>query len=241
MTTGVVGVVCALQSEARHLGPISSRHASVAQLADGKLLSVAGMGGAAATVAARNLLAAGAGALLSFGMAGGLDPKLPAGTIFIAREVVAADGTAFASDPGWTEQVRGALAARHVLSGGRLLSETAAVTTIARKAALLRATGAAAVDMESLAVAQVAHAQGVPFIAVRVIVDVATDALPDSVRGAADAQGQVRLARLLGQLLVRPGDVVPLLRLSRRYRDASRALAALGRSGALTAHAVSRP
>ena len=199
------------------------------------------MGGAGAAVAARNLLAAGAGSLVSFGMAGGLDPKLPAGTIFIASEVVAADGTRIATDPGWTEQVRGALVALHALSGGKLLTETAAVATIARKAHLFRATGAVAVDMESLAVAQVAHTHGVPFIAVRVIVDVATDALPDLVREAVDAAGDVRLAHLLGQLLVRPGDVVPLVRLARRYREASRALAAVAGSGALTARVASPP
>jgi len=237
LTTDLVGVVCALQSEARHLGPIVSRHASVAALADGKLLTVAGIGGAAATLAANNVVAAGATALISWGMAGGLDPALPAGTIFLPVEIVAADGTVLATDSGWHAQLRVALAAQRPLSAGKLLTTAAAVTSVAEKASLFHATGAAAVDMESAAIAQVARAHGLPFIAVRVIVDEATDALPDSVRDAADARGEVNIGRLVARVCRRPQDVVPLTRLTRRYLEASRALAAVARSGALAAQA----
>jgi adenosylhomocysteine nucleosidase len=237
LTTGVVGVVCALRSEGRHLGPIVSRHASVAALADGKLLTVAGTGGAAATLAADNLVAAGATALVSWGMAGGLDPALRAGQIFLPAQIVAADGMALATDARWREQVRAALAPRQPLSEGRLLTSPAAITSVAQKARLFHVTGAAAVDMESAAIARVAQAHGLPFIAVRVIVDVASDALPDSVRDAAGVTGKLKIGRLLARLCRRPQDVVPLTRLTRRYLEARRALAAIAHSGALAAQA----
>jgi hypothetical protein len=83
----------------------------------------------------------------------------------------------------------------------------------------------------------VAQAHGLPFIAVRVIVDVASDALPDSVRDAAGVTGKLMIGRLLARLCRRPQDVVPLTRLTRRYLEARRALAAIAHSGALAAQA----
>ena len=209
----------------------------MAALADGKLLTVAGIGDAAATLAANNLVAAGATALVSWGMAGGLDPALRAGQIFLPAQIVAADGMVLATDARWREQLRAALAARQPLSEGRLLTSFAAITSVAQKASLFHVSGAAAVDMESAAIALVAQAHGLPFIAVRVIVDVATDALPGCFVAAADLTGRVNIGRLLARLCRRPQDVVPLTRLTRRYLEARRALAAVAHSGALAAQA----
>ncbi len=191
------------------------------------------MGGAAAARAAENLIATGATSLVSWGMAGGLDPALPAGTIFLPGEVVAADGRAIATARRWREHLSAALLPHRLLSGGKLLSSDAVVTSVAAKAALFQATGAAAVDMESLYIAQVARAHDLPFIAVRVLTDVAGDPVPDTIRAATDAEGQVRLGRLLGCVLLRPQDVVPLARLTRGYLAANRALARVARSAAL--------
>jgi adenosylhomocysteine nucleosidase len=237
LTTPVVGVVCALQAEARHLGPGVRRAPSVASLADGTLLTICGMGGAAAALGARNLLEAGAGALVSWGMAGGLDPALAAGRIFLPSEVAAIDGAAIATSRHWREQLSAALAPYHPLTAGRLLTTSGAIESVAAKAALFQDTGAAAVDMESLAVAQVARAQGAPFIAIRVIVDGAGDTLPSAVSEAADADGQLRVGRLIARTLRAPAEAISLLRLTRRYLAANRSLAAVARSGYLAPQA----
>ena len=55
-------------------------------------LAVSGMGAAAAACGALHSSQAGATALVSWGMAGGLDPALAAGDICLPSEVVAADG-----------------------------------------------------------------------------------------------------------------------------------------------------
>src|SRR4029077_917603 len=70
----VVGIVSALAAEARHLGPTTQRREALASFADGTLLVVSGIGGSAAARGARALIDAGATALISWGMAGGLDP-----------------------------------------------------------------------------------------------------------------------------------------------------------------------
>ncbi|MFZ1904034.1 MAG: hypothetical protein WAU56_01440, partial [Steroidobacteraceae bacterium] len=65
--------MAALAAEARLLGP-ARPHGAVRALADGTLVVVSGMGPSAAADGARRLIGAGATALVSFGVAGGLDP-----------------------------------------------------------------------------------------------------------------------------------------------------------------------
>jgi adenosylhomocysteine nucleosidase len=222
-----------LASEARHVRP-----------SDAVRVALSGMGGAAAAHSARSLIEAGAQALVSWGMAGGLDPALIPGTIFLPSEVVSPDGSSVvATERSWREALGAALvrdgAASDARGGGapllqgRLLTTPKAVGSQADKSALFRETGARAVDMESLAIAAVAHSQQVPFIAIRVIVDSAADTLPRAVTAAADSEGHLQIGRLLGTLARTPSEIPALLRLAGRYRAANRSLAAVGRVGLL--------
>jgi len=213
-----VGIVCALASEARHLRPT-----------DSALVMTTGMGSSAASTGARALIDAGAKALASFGLAGGLDPSLQPGAILLPTEVLGPDGRVHACEPGW----RGRLAATIEARSGRLVTSAKSVGSVEDKAALFRATGAAAVDMESAAVAEVAEHHGLPFLAVRVVVDSAQDTLPREVTAAADSEGHLQIWRLVGALAAAPGELAPLMRLAQRYRVANRSLATIARTGSL--------
>jgi adenosylhomocysteine nucleosidase len=222
----MMGVVAALEAEARTLGTAVRRRDGLSSLGDGALLAVSGIGGALAAIAARNLVDAGASSLMSFGLAGGLDPALNAGTVVLPKEVISRDGVRFLTSAGWREQLGTNIAGQRTVTGGILLSSSQPIDTVADKAAAFRATGAVAVDMESVAVAQVAAAHDLPFIAVRVIVDTAADVLPRAVVAASRA-GHLSLRRLLGGLAMAPLELVPLIRLAQRYRAATRSLAAV--------------
>lgn len=226
----VLGVVAALKSEARTLGTAVQRRDGLSSLADGALLAVSGMGGALAAIAARSLADAGAERLLSFGMAGGLDPKLSAGTVILPTEVISLSGTRFATSAQWREQLSLAYASASTRADGALLSSAMPVDTVADKAALFQGSGAVAVDMESLGVAEVAAARGLPFMAVRVIVDTAGDVLPHAVVAASQA-GQVNVRRLISGLALAPLEVIAVIRLAHRYRAALRSLNAVARVG----------
>jgi adenosylhomocysteine nucleosidase len=226
------GVVTALSVEARTLGSPIPRGDGLLEIRDGTLVAVSGIGCTAAATAACALVDAGATALVSWGMAGGLDPTLHAGTICLPSVVISPDGASFVTDHHWRELVGAAIAARRAVVGGKLLTSPRSIDDVAGKAAAFRDTGAAAVDMESLAVAEIASRHDVPFIAVRVIVDTADDALPGAVLAASSA-GQVRISRLIQGLIRSPTDLLPLFRLARRYRAATRALAAVAHTGAL--------
>ena len=187
------------------------------------------MGSVLASVAARRLADAGARGLLSFGFAGGLDPTLSAGSVVLPTEIVSGDGARFPTTMVWRERLSVAIAKQRPAAGA-LLSSAAPIDSVAGKAAAFRDTGAVAVDMESLSIAQVAETRGLSFIAVRVVVDTAADALPRAVL-AANRAGHLSVGRLLGGLALAPLDLVALIRLAQRYRAATRSLAAVARAG----------
>jgi adenosylhomocysteine nucleosidase len=227
-----VGVVAALASEARALGPSMPRGgdpplSELAALGAGSLLALSGIGRAAAAAAAQALVDAGVSALMTFGMAGGLDPELKPGSVVIPRELISPDGARYVACHAWREQVAAAVSALCAVSEGNLLTGTHAIQTPADKAAAFRTTGAAAVDMESVAVAEIAAKHNLPFIAVRVIVDTAADMLPRAVVAASRA-GKVQFARLIGGLILAPREIASLIMLAQRYRIAMRSLRAIG-------------
>jgi adenosylhomocysteine nucleosidase len=199
----------------------------LASLGDGALLAVSGIGRAAAQAAACALVDAGVSALMTFGMAGGLDPALAAGSVVLPCELISADGTRFSASRPWRERVIAAISPLRAVSEGNLFTSAHAIDSPADKAAAFRATGAAAVDMESAAVAEIAAGHNLPFIAVRVIVDTAADKLPRAVVNASRA-GQVQIVRLIAGLLLAPGEIAALIRLIQRYRAASQSLRLIG-------------
>jgi adenosylhomocysteine nucleosidase len=226
------GVVAALAAEARVLGPAQAKGGGLAELADGNLLAVSGMGPKAARSAAQRLIEAGATSLVSWGLAGGLDPELEAGAVCVPREVIAADGSRLCTARSWRESLSSSVPPGRRVENDALLTADRPLETPAAKRAARLATGACAVDMESSAVAQVAEAAGVPFIAVRVIVDTARDGVPRAVAGASRA-GELRTGRLILGLIRSPLQIAALVRLARRYRVALGSLRAIAASGKL--------
>jgi len=204
------------------------------RLADGALLAVSGIGPAAAAAAARRLVLAGAGALASYGMAGALDPMLICGAVLLPEEIATMgaerSGTRLPTSGPWRERLRAALPASCIVCGGSLLTSERPLAHPDAKAAAWLRTSAAAVDMESAAIAQVAAQAGLPFIALRVIVDTAADELPAAVI-AASSGGRLRIGRLIGGVARAPRDLAALIRLAVHHRIASRVLATLVGAG----------
>ena len=229
--TQILGVVAAMAAEARALSPLRRTAGGLQLRDDGTLVSISGIGAGAATAGAQALAAGGATALMSFGMAGGLDPALEPGCIVVPDRVISREGAAYAISQGWAGRIFSLLRAQipapaTVSVRGALLTSPCAVDDAVEKSALFRDTGAVAVDMESAAVAAVAAERGLPFVAVRVIVDSARDHLPRAVVAASRA-GQVHVPTLIFGLLRAPGEILPLLRLARRFAAANQSLTAV--------------
>ncbi|MDE2148591.1 MAG: phosphorylase [Gammaproteobacteria bacterium] len=224
------GFVVALPAEARALIGASARAGELRSFGDGAWLAVCGVGETAARRAAQQLVAANVIALVSWGTAGGLDPQLGAGDIVLPQHVVDAGGAVWHIDERWHRRLQRALHGCGRVVGGSLLGSTVLLGSRGAKREAFTRTGAAAVDMESAAVATVAAEHGLPFVAVRVIVDAADQALPRAVAVALDAGGRAQPARLCAALARRPQDLLGLLRLAWRFALARRAMTRAARA-----------
>jgi len=147
--------------------------------------------------AARYLIAQGAKALISFGLAGGLDPALSAGAILVPHAVIA-EGQRFAADGSLAHRLGGPTA--HVLLGTADIA-----TTPTTKQRLWRETGASAVDLESGAVARIAAEAGLPFAVLRAVCDTTNHALPPAALAALDSGGAISLPRVIRSVLAEIG------------------------------------
>ncbi len=154
-------------------------------------------------------------AILSLGIAGGLDPALRPGSLIVARRVIAE--TAWPADEAWSAAIAAATGA----TAADIAGTDRIVATPADKAALRAATGAAAADMESAAVARF----GVPFAVLRAVADTADETIPPAAAAGLDEAGNPAPWRVLRVLLRRPQDLPGLIRLGLRSRTALAALA----------------
>ncbi len=193
-----LGIVVGLKAEARIAAPLG-------------LVEIGGGTSAGAEEAVMRLLHQGVEALLSFGFAGGLSPVLRPGHLLVPDTVVV-DGVPLQTDA--------ALASRFSQRRGVLLGAQMVIGTVAARRAAHAATGAAAVDLESGAVAAGAYVARLPFAVVRAICDPWNRELPQVVATALDGCGNIAGGRIARGLARHPGEVVSLIRLA---RDAARA------------------
>lgn len=162
--------------------------------------------------------------VISFGVAGGLDPSLKPGDIVLATEVVAGDGRWLAGLSLNEEVVASVgLRRRRIIRGG-LAGAEEVVAAQARKAALWLQTGAAAVDMESHIAAAYAAEAGLPFAALRVISDSAHRSLPTLAKSAIRPDGKIDLRKIFSGLVRNPWAVSALVSTGLDFNRALRSL-----------------
>jgi hopanoid-associated phosphorylase len=162
--------------------------------------------------------------VISFGVAGGLDPALKSGDVVVATEVLAGDARWFAGLALNEDLIaRVALGRRRVVRGG-LAGVEQVLAARACKAALWSETGAAAVDMESHIAAAYAAESGLPFAALRVISDPASRALPAIAMSAIKPNGDIDLRKVLRGVARNPMSLRALVSTGIDFNRALRSL-----------------
>jgi adenosylhomocysteine nucleosidase len=182
--------------------------------------------GDAATLRARLTEAAGArwSLVMSWGLCGGLDPRLRPGDLILGTEIGSGDG-AVRTDRAVTSWLAQRLAdAGMQVVAERLSAADAPLVTAKAKAELRRASGAAAVDMESLTAGRFALKQRIPFVILRALADPAERSLPPLVLKAVNSHGGINVAAVIGELIRSPGQFAGLCATASDSRRAFQAL-----------------
>lgn len=157
--------------------------------------------------------------VLSVGFSGGMIPEMRPGDIVVANEIVDQHGNDLKIDLKMSEDRANGLYV------GRLFMSDGIVRTVAQKRELHERTGALAVDMESLAVAQACKSSGTRFMAIRVVSDDMSADLPPEILSILGATGNVRWGATLGAVWNRPESVKDLWNLRTRANSVAGALA----------------
>ncbi|MDO9214705.1 MAG: phosphorylase [Methylococcales bacterium] len=229
----ITGIVVALPQEISTLTARKVVKGQCVFLTDSLALAYSGAGASNAEAAAKLLIEQGATRLISWGCAGALSANLTSGDLVLADELIDADGAMITIDHEWHRRVRTVLekaacqSSGFALRCGSLLESKTLVATSHDKQQLHRQSAAIALDMESVAVAKVAHAHALPFLVIRAIADPVTMDLPQAVSHALNEQGDVQLGKLLIFLLTHPSELKGLITLGQHFNAAKNTLKAV--------------
>lgn len=143
--------------------------------------------------------------VLSVGYSGALQPGMNVGDIVMANSIVDTHGNELTVDLKMPEQK-----GLHV---GRCVTSDEMVRLVNNKKSLGVKYDAIAVDMESLAVAQVCRDMKTRFMSVRVLSDDLSFDLPEEVMTVIGESGSLRWGATVGSLWRRPGSIKDMWRL----------------------------
>lgn len=225
-----IGIVCALPIE---INPFLDRCERVRKytggnfvfrggIYDGIKIAVvqSGMGFANARRATQSLIDAHSPPwIISSGLSGALLPELKIGQIVMANSIVDQHGHELKVDMNMPSDPDKGL---HV---GRIVTTDNIVRLVSEKQALAEQHQAIAVDMESLAVAQICRDSKTPFLAVRAISDDLSEDLPPEILSIVGSSGTIRLGAALGSVWKRPSSVKEMWHLREKSQKAAENLA----------------
>lgn len=148
-----------------------------------------------------------AAGIISFGMAGGIDPRLNPGDIVIGSGVTG--DFPCTSDRGWVLALKAQLPRATI---GAIHADGELFADKTRKLAQARKDAAVAVDMESHIAGAIAAEMRLPFVALRCISDSAQMDLPPAIAVSMKPDGGVAYGAVLGSILRNPGQLGDLAR-----------------------------
>ncbi len=144
--------------------------------------------------------------ILSIGFSGALVEGMQVGDIVVGNRIVHATG-----EPSLLIDIN--MPEAKGLRVGALCTAGQIIRKVSEKQTLGAKTNTIAVDMESLAVAQVCKERSVRCMAIRVISDDLTEDLPSEVTALLGPKGTIRAGALVGTLFKRPSSIKDLWKL----------------------------
>jgi adenosylhomocysteine nucleosidase len=209
MHTKTLGILCGFEAEAavaRRLSPRIACSGAVEELAFQR---------------AEKLVADGATALLSFGVAGGMAAHIQVDSLVIPAKIYGAENREWVCDSSLTQWLR--RAAPHAVADNVYGSQIL-VPEPAAKQILHATTGCGIVDMESHVVAEVATRHQLPFAVLRGVSDTVEHIFPPAALKGLNPDGSTNLKAVLLSLARNPAQLPDLLHLFKHTGIALKAL-----------------
>jgi len=155
-------------------------------------------------------LGRGVRGIISFGVCGGLGPKLAPGHCLVGHSVLEGNQT-YLCDPRWSNRLLRALpnAVQGIVAGVDI-----PFRSVEERESFHRRTGAAVVDMESQVVARLAAANNVPFAVCRVVLNPVHRTVPSAALIQIGPGGKPDLKKIGRSVLNDPRQLPKLARLS---------------------------
>lgn len=211
------------QTKARSLG---RRKVVTGRLSDSEVvLMVTGEGALRAREALAELLErTEIDALIAIGVAGGLSPKLAAGSLVLATSVRNGAGEVPLPDPAMLARAR---RLEEVREGAVLSQEEIVIDPVAKNRLWRESAGPSAlvVDLESASYARAAAERSIPYLVARAVSDGHDETLPLDFNRFRRVDGSIDRGRLSRHVLLHPSLVPELLQLRERVQDCAERLA----------------
>jgi adenosylhomocysteine nucleosidase len=220
----MLGIVVSLSRELKSLTRQTIPVGDWRAITDNTLVALSGIGAERAYAAGSLLVSQGATALLSWGCAAALDDRVSAGCLILPERIIGTNGEIHRVNTEWHRRIHQTLESKHPVRTDALVESDAIMKTSAQKRALAKRTQAAATDMESAAQARLAKEHGLPFMAIRAIVDTSSTDIPENVLKALDPVGNINLWKLLTGTYPMPADWIKIVRLGIQFNAAQRTL-----------------
>lgn len=219
-----IGIVVALPAEAACLDGKKLEIRTPVEIQDSIYMCLSGIGYDAASQAAEKLLDLKIDALISWGVAGALDPTLDSGDLIIANSIISDDKNN-QTTAKWQKELLAFLTGKvQKALDADIYSSSEVCATIEDKRMLFEKTNAIAVDMESAAITDTAMDNNLDFMVIRSIADKADFAIPEAVLNHTDNLGNPEILKFIGSCLSKPGQIKELLTLAKCYKKALKTL-----------------
>lgn len=214
--SSTIAIVCGLKSEASAVKQALGEDFNY-------VIGVSGAHAGRAEAIAEGFCQDGAGAIVSVGVSGGLDPTLRPGDLVIAENVVTKAGENYPSD---LELLKSLLTSPEgdQAHAGAVFGADDVISSAVEKARIFEEFGCLAVDMESHGAARAAARTKIPFVAIRSVADPHDQALPAAALGAVAEDGSTQVIKTLGAALRQPGQFPALMQLGRSSAAATKTL-----------------
>ena len=170
-----------------------------------------------ALTAARTALSEKPDVIISFGLAGSMNPKVQNGKIIIPKNIIDKSGNKKKVSKKYSDFFNKRISDK-VFKQNLITVDKIEFNLNSKK--YLR-KNISFIDMESSYIQLEAIKKKIPFIAMRVIFDDLDCSIPDFVKTCINADGNLNIFKLFINITLKPKRILTLIKLSKKYNEAS--------------------